>query len=210
MARQKLSDLYQELDAMTDKADATSHPALSANNVRGPFARWTISGNIQIGSYTSINGPMNARGNVRIGRYCAFGQSVSLLSFNHATDMVNQQVWLQQRLGLRPCHATKGPISIGHNVWIGDKAIVLSGVDVGHGAVIAAGAVVSKSVEPFSIVGGNPARHIKYRFNEKTRNVLLAVKWWDWSFEKMQRNPVFFELAMDDDCDLDVAAIVVE
>lgn len=69
---------------------------------------------------------------------------------------------------------------IGHDVWIGAKATILRGVKIGHGAVIAAGAVVNKDVEPYSIVGGIPAKHIRYRFDEATRKRLLALKWWNY------------------------------
>lgn len=70
---------------------------------------------------------------------------------------------------------TKGPIIVGDDVWIGNNAIILSGVTIGQGAVIAAGSVVTKDVLPYSIVGGNPARHIKYRFDEVVCKRLLEI-----------------------------------
>lgn len=75
----------------------------------------------------------------------------------------------------------KGDTVIGNDVWIGEKSIILPGVEIGDGAIIAAGSVVTKNVEPYSIVGGIPAKLIKYRFNKDTIKKLISIKWWDWS-----------------------------
>lgn len=72
-------------------------------------------------------------------------------------------------------------VNIGHDVWIGEKVIILDGVNIGNGAVIAAGAVVTKDVKPYSVVGGVPARHIKYRFDEETVRILQESQWWNFS-----------------------------
>jgi acetyltransferase-like isoleucine patch superfamily enzyme len=80
---------------------------------------------------------------------------------------------------------TKGDVEIGSDVWICHGAFISSGVKIGHGAVVAAMAVVTKDVAPFSIVGGNPAKHIRYRFDEETRERLLQLAWWDWPHEKV-------------------------
>ncbi|MFD1328719.1 CatB-related O-acetyltransferase [Mycoplana ramosa] len=204
------SDLFMELNALSDKADANDILSLRAHSVRGPAAKWRIKGNVMIGAHSSINGEFRASGIVRVGRYAAFGNGVTLISTNHATNMVNQQIWLQQRLGLRKGSTSKGPVCIGHNVWIGDGATVLTGVDVGHGAVIAAGAVVTKNVPPYSIVAGVPAKIIGYRFSPATIESMLRIRWWDWSFEKMQRNIAIFEMEIDKDTDVDLARFVVK
>jgi len=86
----------------------------------------------------------------------------------------------------------KGETIIGNDVWIGDSAIILSGVKIGDGACIAAGSVVTKNVEPFAIVGGVPAKVIKYRFSEETRNLLSELQWWNWSNERIRKNKDFF------------------
>ncbi len=78
-----------------------------------------------------------------------------------------------------PDSTDTGPTVIGNDVYIGVGAIVLSGVSIGDGAVIGAGAVVTKSVEPYAIVAGNPARLVRYRFDDETRARLLALRWWD-------------------------------
>jgi acetyltransferase-like isoleucine patch superfamily enzyme len=75
---------------------------------------------------------------------------------------------------------TNGSVKIGNDVWIGQCSTIMSGVTIGDGAIIAANSHVVKSVEPYSIVGGNPAKHIKYRFLKEQIKNLLEIKWWDW------------------------------
>ena len=79
----------------------------------------------------------------------------------------------------------KGPITIGADCYVGYESVITSGVTLGDGAVVAARAMVTKDVEPYSIVGGNPARHLKYRFEEPIREALLRIKWWNWSTDKV-------------------------
>ena len=81
----------------------------------------------------------------------------------------------------------KGDIVIGNDVWIGYKAVVMAGVHIGNGSIIAARAVVTKDVPPYTIVGGVPARPIRKRFDEEVIRKLETLKWWDWSVEKIQR-----------------------
>lgn len=80
---------------------------------------------------------------------------------------------------------SKGPVTIGNDVFIAFEALITSGVTIGDGAVVASRAVVIKDVEPYSIVGGNPAKHLRYRFDEPTREALLRIKWWDWDTAKV-------------------------
>ena len=81
---------------------------------------------------------------------------------------------------------SKGNVSIGHDVWIGTEALILSGVSIGHGAVIAARSVVTKDVPPYAIVAGVPARVIRSRFDPATVASLLRIAWWDWPREKIE------------------------
>ena len=78
-------------------------------------------------------------------------------------------------------------VTLGNDVWIGHGAVILPGVTIGTGAAIGAGAVVSKDVPPFAIVGGVAAKLIRYRFDEEVREGLMAVAWWDWSREQLER-----------------------
>lgn len=82
----------------------------------------------------------------------------------------------------------RGDTIIGSDVWIGMEAMILPGVKIGHGAIVAAKAVVAHDVPPYSIVAGNPARAVKTRFDDETVQRLLAVAWWDWAVEKISRN----------------------
>lgn len=82
----------------------------------------------------------------------------------------------------------KGDTVVGHDVWIGYDALVMPGVTVGHGAIVAARSVVTADVPPYSIVGGNPARVLKRRFDDETVAALLDIAWWDWPAEKITRH----------------------
>jgi serine acetyltransferase len=80
----------------------------------------------------------------------------------------------------------KGDITVGNDVWIGAKSTIMSGVKIGDGAIVAAGALVTKDVEPYSIVGGNPARLLKYRFDKSQIEELLKIEWWLWDESKIK------------------------
>jgi len=81
---------------------------------------------------------------------------------------------------------SKGPIVIGCDVLVTFEALIMSGVTIGHGAIVAPRAVVLHDVQPYEIVGGNPAKHIKWRFDQETREALLRIAWWDWPEEKVK------------------------
>jgi virginiamycin A acetyltransferase len=82
----------------------------------------------------------------------------------------------------------KGNTVIGNDVWIGENVIIMSGVRIGDGAIIANNSHVVKNVEPYSLAGGNPAKHIKYRFTKNQIDALLKIQWWNWSDEKINRH----------------------
>jgi acetyltransferase-like isoleucine patch superfamily enzyme len=127
---------------------------------------------------------------VRIGSYCSIAEDVQfLVGGNHHPEWVSTFPF-RAIFGLpgefedgQP--ASRGPVTIGNDVWIGLGALVLSGVTVGDGAVIAAGALVTKDVRPYAIVGGNPAREIRRRFSDEQVDALLAARWWDWPEEEL-------------------------
>jgi serine acetyltransferase len=81
--------------------------------------------------------------------------------------------------GLDGRHSSNGDVVIGHDVWLGSQSLVLSGVAIGHGAVVAARAVVTRDVPPYAIVAGNPARLVRYRMSEDQIAALLDSRWWD-------------------------------
>lgn len=83
-------------------------------------------------------------------------------------------------------------MNIGNAVWIGDNVIILSGVTIGNGAVIGAGSVVTKNILNYAVAAGNPAKIIKYRFNDNIITQLEEIKWWDWEEDKIKANHLFF------------------
>lgn len=121
---------------------------------------------------------------IAIGAFCSVGPDVLIFGqADHPTHLAS--TFPLRTLLLRPDAGnadavTKGGVTIGNDVWIGARAIILSGVTVGDGAVIGAGAVVARGVPPYAIVAGNPARLIRYRFDEATIAALAALRWWDW------------------------------
>ncbi len=82
----------------------------------------------------------------------------------------------------------KGDTVVGNDVWIGYDVLVMPGIKIGNGAIIASRSVVTKDVEPYSVVGGNPAKVIKKRFDDQTIRLLEEIKWWDWNIEKITKN----------------------
>lgn len=108
-----------------------------------------------------------------IGSYTSIAPDVRIfLGDEHRTDWISTYPFDGQP-------KTKGNVTIGNDVWIGYGATIMSGVTICDGAVIAARSHVVKSVKPYEVVGGNPARHIKFRFDEETIRLLLEFKWWD-------------------------------
>ena len=85
-------------------------------------------------------------------------------------------------------YPVKGDTIIGNDVWIGYNASIMPGIQIGDGAIIAANSVVTKNVDSYSIVGGNPATEIRKRFNEDQIKQLLELKWWNWDIEKITDN----------------------
>jgi virginiamycin A acetyltransferase len=79
--------------------------------------------------------------------------------------------------------ASRGDTVVGHDVWFGYRALVMPGVTIGHGAVIAAGSVVTNDVPPYAIVGGNPGRVVRRRYDDAEVELLLGAAWWDWPVE---------------------------
>ena len=128
---------------------------------------------------------------LKIGAFCSIAKGVAIfLGGEHHTEWVTTfpfpALWRAARQ-IQGHPKTKGDIIIGNDVWIGQDALILSGVTIGDGAVIAARAVVTKNIEPYSIVAGNPARLIRKRFPEETIARLLGVAWWTWPTEEIEQ-----------------------
>ena len=126
---------------------------------------------------------------LKVGSFCSISDGVKvLLGGNHRADWLTTypfpELWPEAQ-GMPGHPATKGDVIIGHDVWIGLDALILSGVHVGDGAIIGARSVVTKSVAPYAIVAGNPARQIRKRFPEEVIARLLEIQWWQWPSEKI-------------------------
>ena len=136
--------------------------------------------NIRVGkkTYGEINvidcSPADTK--LYIGSYCSIAPGVQfLLGGEHQLYSISTYPFKVKSFGEVREAGSKGDIIVKDDVWIGCNAIVCSGVTIGQGAVVAAGAVVTKNVEPYAIVGGNPAKKIKYRFEENLRTKLLQT-----------------------------------
>ncbi|NHN28123.1 CatB-related O-acetyltransferase [Flavobacterium jejuense] len=130
-----------------------------------------------------------------IGKFCMIASDATFImnGGNHLTEATTAYpfaifggVWQHAMEG--KSYPSKGDTVIGNDVWIGHDATIMPGVHIGDGAIIATKAVVTKDVEPYTIVGGNPAKPIRKRFSEATISKLLQLKWWDWDIEKITKN----------------------
>lgn len=126
----------------------------------------------------------NEGSTLKIGSFSSIANNVQIfLGGHHRIDWVSSYpfpAYLPEAAHISQYGGTRGDVIIGSDVWLCANCTILSGVTVGHGAVIASGAVVSRDVPPYSVVAGNPAQHVRWRFDDNTRNELLEIAWWDW------------------------------
>ncbi|QIZ69459.1 CatB-related O-acetyltransferase [Oxynema aestuarii] len=164
--------------------------------------------NIIVGDYTyydDFENPENFERNVlyhfdfigdklTIGKFCAIASDVKFImnGGNHRTDWFTNypfpvfgQGW---EVAMPESWPDKGNTCIGNDVWIGYGATIMPGVRIGDGAIVASQSVVTKSVEPYTVVGGNPAREIRKRFDPQTIEELIKISWWNWDIDKITRN----------------------
>lgn len=152
--------------------------------------------NLKVGKNTTHSENFFHVGNVTIGNYCAIGPNLRIFAVNHNYNLpALQDRFFYDTFGeknKKPASESNGKVTIGHDVWIGANVIILPRVNVGNGAIIGAGSVITKDVEPYTIVAGNPAKFIKDRFDEKIKKFLLDLKWWYWPDKKIKQNKKFF------------------
>lgn len=130
-----------------------------------------------------------------IGKFCMIASDVKFImnGANHLSNAISSYPfavfgngWESAMVG--KTYPNKGNIEIGNDVWIGYNATIMAGVKIGDGAIIATNSTVVSDVEPYSIVGGNPAREIKKRFSPDVISRLLKLQWWNWDIEKITKN----------------------
>jgi virginiamycin A acetyltransferase len=175
------------------------------------FIKNTISNpNIIVGDYTYYDDPdysENFERNVLyhypfigdkliIGKFCALAQGVKFImnGANHKLTGFSTYPFSIFRNGWEAVMPQpdelpfRGDTVVGNDVWFGYESLIMPGVQVGHGAIIAARSVVVADVKPYTVVGGNPAKPIKERFAPEIVKELLRIAWWDWGIEKITRN----------------------
>jgi chloramphenicol O-acetyltransferase type B len=162
---------------------------VTENNValysNGCFEDLNIGCHSYIASYAKISV-------ARICRFCSIGPYLICGYGDHPTDWLSTSPVFFSTL--KQCGATfsetdffeeRKPILIGHDVWIGARVFIRDGIKIGNGAIVAAGAVVTKDVPEYAVVGGVPAKVIRYRFSREIIESLLSISWWDWPKEKL-------------------------
>lgn len=149
---------------------------------------------VSVGHFTYGNPRLmlwDERERISIGKFCSIADEVTIFGGGeHRTDWVTTFP-LRIAFGLEGAWqdgipATKGKTEIGNDVWIGYGATILSGVRVGDGAVIGAHALVAGDIPPYAVVGGNPARVLKLRFQQAVISRLLDIRWWDWPIHEVR------------------------
>lgn len=144
-------------------------------------------GKIKIGYKTTLGSSNFFHGNIVIGKYCQIGSYVAIHSSSHPISFlstyINKNLFDGELVNLKK----NFKVIIGHDVWIGHGVIIVGNVSIGNGAIIGAGSVVTKDVDPFSIVAGVPAKVIRKRFNENIISEIESLQWWDLSENDLLR-----------------------
>lgn len=146
-------------------------------------------------SYSNSNLPID----IKLGRYCSLAWGLHFISYNHPWKCLSTNIFSHNKitdLTVRTMrdflpegksfnfvpNPQKKQVIIENDVWIGQMVSLLAGIKIGTGSIVAANSVVTRDVEPYSIVGGNPAKVIKYRFPKETIDKLLEIKWWEYKY----------------------------
>ena len=168
---------------------AVFHSRLEGHNILYDLCKLSHT-NIGAYSYVSNNASLSM---IEMGRFCSIGPGVNCGYGTHPTNFVSTSpVFFSTR---KQCGMTFAETDLfeeqqltklGHDVWVGANVYLKDGINVGHGAVIGAGAVVTKDVPPYAIVGGVPAQIIRFRFDENAIADLLRIEWWHWSEDELR------------------------
>lgn len=156
--------------------------------------RCNFSGTIKIGYATTLGYNNFIHGDVEIGKYCQIGADVAIHTTNHPisylSTYVNNTLFNGELSSLKEVKKTV----IGNDVWIGHNVNIMGGVTIGNGAILAAGALITKDVPAYTIVGGVPAKEIRKRFSESIIAEIEKLQWWNLSEEELEKiKPLFFK-----------------
>jgi acetyltransferase-like isoleucine patch superfamily enzyme len=156
-----------------------------------------------LGEFSYLQDTIIASPETTIGKFCSIASGVSIGTSQHPTNYLSthpfqylpacelptDRQYLENLKFDRVSFASYKPVTVENDVWIGANAIIMDGLKISNGAVVAAGAVVTKDVPPYAIVGGVPAKVIKYRFSQEIIDELLELKWWDRPIETIVKLP---------------------
>lgn len=152
--------------------------------------------NSNIGKYTSVGRYSKIRNSV-IGRFCSISWDTTIGANSHPIHKLTTHSFpYNKQFGIAEAvvkDKKEETVCIGNDVWIGANSVILSGIHIGDGAIIGAGAVVTKDVPPYAVVGGVPAKVIKFRFDKEKQEILTKLKWWNWNPEKIKANLILFQ-----------------
>ena len=147
----------------------------------------TVEDSVSIGDFSYINTNSYVE-NCIIGKFCSISSGVHISPIEHQLGFITTHP-ITDKIDTSRYH--RNPVVIGNDVLICLNVTILEGISIGNGAVIGAGAVVTRNVLPYEVVGGIPAKHIKFRFSNETIEYLQNLSWWDWDIEKINNNLEF-------------------
>jgi len=167
--------------------------AVAGNNVVGDYSCFN---RCEVGKYSGM-GCFSYVADSLVGRYCTIASRVSIGAFSHPLDWLSvhefqyrdtSEIYGETLLegGENVLRRDELETALGHDVWIGDNVCIRRGVKIGHGAVVGLGSVVTKNVEPYSIVVGNPAKPVKSRFTDEQISDLLDLEWWSLDLSELR------------------------
>ena len=154
-----------------------------------------------IGNYTSIGRYTKIR-SADIGKYCSISWDVTIGAVAHPLTKISTCALTYKKeyhLIHKDVYYPQKRVTIGNDVWIGCNSVIVSGVTIGDGSVIGAGSVVTKDVEPYTIVAGVPARVIRKRVDENLIDRLENIKWWNWNQEQLKENLEYFSMDLTEE-----------
>lgn len=176
----RIKQFNKEHDTLikSDRASLKAHYGINVRIDPGTI----IAEDVFIGDESYVNRNSSIE-NCDIGKFCSISEGVFISTWEHNYKAVSTHPFAESK-AFR--NRKRDKVIIGNDVWIGLHAIILEGVHIGDGSVIGAGAVVTKDVAPYEIVGGVPAKHINWRTDSETINFLMKYKWWDKSRKEIE------------------------